>query len=72
MATEKEFYELIGRAIADGEFRGQMKEDPQAAAASVGVELSPEQEEQLRRADLGTLATELEQRASKFCSPMIG
>lgn len=66
MATEKEFYEMIGRAIADGDFRGQMEADPRAAAASVGVELSPEQEEQLRRADLGTLVTELEQRGSKF------
>ncbi len=65
MATEREFHELIGRAFADTEFRDTMAEDPQAAAKTLGFELSSEQLDQLKHTDLKGLSAELEMRASK-------
>ena len=32
MATEKEMYELLGRALVDQDFRTALQEDAQAAA----------------------------------------
>lgn len=66
MAQDKEFYELIGRMIADQAFREQAVADPRGAARSLGYELTTEQENALREGDLASLATALEQRSSKF------
>lgn len=65
MATEKEFYELIGRVVADSAFRDKVVQDPEAAAQTLGFELTTDQLDKLKRADLATLSTELESRASK-------
>lgn len=51
MASEKEIYEIIGRAVADKKFRENLNSDPEGAAKALGYSLTPEPE--LRRC--GTL-----------------
>ena len=66
MATEKEFHELIGCAIADPEFRTKMVADPKGAAREAGYELTEEQMNRLKALDLASLSETLEQRVSKI------
>jgi len=65
MATEKEMHELIGRAVADPEFRAALIEDPEKAIAEIGYELTEEQLAGLKATDLKTLSEGLDERLSK-------
>ena len=66
MATEKEFHELIGRAIADREFRAKVLEDLEKAVQEAGYELTEEQKAALKAIDLKSAAKDLDKRISKF------
>jgi len=74
MATEKEMYELIGRAIADPEFRARLGQDPEKAVAEAAYELTEEQLAGLKATDLQALSEGLDERLSKikcgFCIPL--
>ena len=65
MATEKEFHELIGRAVADPEFRAALIEDPETAVAEAGYELTEEQLAGLKATDFKSLSEGLDERLSK-------
>ena len=65
MATEEEMYALIGRAVADPEFRGKLAADPEAAAGEAGYALTAEQVAALKSAEGQGLATVLEERLPK-------
>jgi hypothetical protein len=65
MATEKELHELIGRAVADPDFRAALIEDPEVAVAGAGYELTEEQLAGLKATDLKTLSEGLDERLSK-------
>jgi len=65
MASEKEMYEVIGRALADAEFRKSLKEDPEAAVEEAGYKLTADQLAALNKADLPTVAEGLGDRLSK-------
>ena len=65
MATEKEMYELLGRALADPQLRAALAEDPVKAARGLGYDLTDEQLAGLRASDLGALAEGLDERLSK-------
>jgi len=65
MATEKEMYELLGRALTDPQLRAALAEDPLKAARGLGLDLTEEQLAGLRASDLGALAEGLDERLSK-------
>jgi len=65
MATEEEMYALIGRAVADPEFRSKFAADPEGAAKEAGVTLTEEQIATLKSQEAGGLATVLEERLPK-------
>jgi hypothetical protein len=65
MATEEEMYALIGRAVADPEFRSKLAADPEGAAREVGYTLTEEQLAALKSREAGALATVLEERLPK-------
>ncbi|MBN1140094.1 MAG: insulinase family protein [Anaerolineae bacterium] len=65
MATEKEMYELLGRAMVDAEFRGALIADPAKAAEGLGISLTDEQRAGLKASDLAT-AEGLDDRLSKM------
>lgn len=65
MATEKELHELIGRVVADPEFRAALMEDPEKAVEEAGYELTDEQMAGLKKADLKALTEGLDERLSK-------
>jgi hypothetical protein len=69
MATEKEMYEVIGRALVDPDFRASLKESPKAAVEAAGYELTSEQLAALRDADLSAAAESLGDRISKAMRP---
>jgi len=64
MATAKEFHELIGRAIADREFRAKALEDLEKAVQEAGYELTEEQMAALKAVDLKSAAKDLDKRIS--------
>lgn len=66
MATEKEMYELLGRALVDQDFRAALNEDAQKAAAGLGYSLTEEQLAGLKESDLSAAAQGLDERLSKF------
>ena len=66
MATEKEFHELIGRAITDREFRAKVLEDLEKAVQEAGYELTEEQMAALKAVDLKSAAKDLDKRISKL------
>ena len=68
MATEKEMYELLGRALTDAEFHAALLEDPVKAAEGLGFSLTEEQLAGLKASDLGLLAEGLDERLSKYSS----
>jgi hypothetical protein len=71
MATEKEMYELIGRAVADPEFRKKIAANPEEAAKEAGYTLTAEQLEALKSEDAKGIATVLEERFPKsFGKPL--
>jgi Ribosomally synthesized peptide prototyped by Frankia Franean1_4349. len=65
MATEKEIYELLGRALVDAEFRASLSADPAKAAAGLGYELTEEQMAALKSADMAQAVQGLDERLSK-------
>ncbi|MBM3133917.1 MAG: hypothetical protein FJZ89_01230 [Chloroflexi bacterium] len=65
MATEKEMYELIGRAVMDAEFRKKLMADPEQAAKEAGFTLTAEQLAALKSAEGKGLAAVLEERLPK-------
>ena len=65
MATEKEMYELLGRALADANLRAALAEDPLRAAQSLGLDLTEEQAAGLKASDLAAAAEGLDERLSK-------
>ncbi|ADN36094.1 conserved hypothetical protein [Methanolacinia petrolearia DSM 11571] len=71
MATEKEMYELIGRAVADAEFRKKLTANPEEAAKEAGYILTDEQLAALESEDAKGIATVLEERFPKsFGKPL--
>jgi hypothetical protein len=65
MATEKEMYELLGRALTDANLRAALAEDPLKAAQGLGLDLTEEQLAGLRASDLGQSLEGLDERLSK-------
>jgi hypothetical protein len=65
MATEKEMYELLGRALADADLRAKLLEDPLKAAAGLGIDLTEEQAAGLKASDLSGALEGLDERLSK-------
>jgi hypothetical protein len=65
MATEKEMYELLGRALVDANFRAALAADPVQAAAGLGYELTEEQVAALKSADMAQAVQGLDERLSK-------
>jgi hypothetical protein len=66
MATQKEMYELVGRAVVDEAFRAKLVADPEQAAKEGGYDLTPEQLNALQSADLKGLAEVLHGRLPKY------
>ena len=66
MATQKEMYEILGRALVDAEFRSSLAEDPGKAASEAGYRLSDEQAAGLKEADLAAVSEGLGDRVAKF------
>ena len=64
MATEKEMYELLGRAMIDAGFRSALTADPAGAAAGLGITLTEDQVAGLQASDLAT-AEGLDERLAK-------
>ncbi|MBN1140088.1 MAG: Franean1_4349 family RiPP [Anaerolineae bacterium] len=65
MATEQEWQELLGRALADEAFRAQLLDDPRQAARDAGYALTEEQLAALKMIDTQTLAEALDERLVK-------
>jgi hypothetical protein len=65
MATQREMHELIGRAVADAEFRAGLVEDPEMAVKEAGFDLTEEQMAGLKQADLRGFSADLDERLSK-------
>lgn len=65
MATEKEMHELVGRAVANADFRARLVEDPEKAVKEFGFDLTEEQMAALKQADLKGLSADLDERLSK-------
>ena len=66
MATEKEMYELLGRALANAEFRTALAADPQKAAAELGFSLTEDQAAGIKASDLAAATSALDERLSKM------
>jgi hypothetical protein len=66
MASPKEMYEIIGRAVAHPDFRKELISDPGKAAQSLGYTLTSEQVKALHEADLSKISEELTGRVSKM------
>ncbi len=66
MATQKEMYELLGRAVVDAEFRARLMEDPAKAAKEEGFELTEEQIKAIKEADLKEMPEALGERLAKM------
>ena len=65
MSTQKEIHELIGRVVADTDFRAGLQDDPEKAVKDAGYELTEEQMAALKQADMKALGEDLEDRLSK-------
>ena len=65
MATEKEMFELLGRALTDSQLRAALVEDPVKAAQGLGMDLTAEQVAGLKASDLGHALDSLDDRLSK-------
>jgi hypothetical protein len=65
MASQKEMYEVLGRALADAEFRAALMADPFKAVKEAGYELTEEQMAMLKQADFAALSEGLGERLSK-------
>jgi hypothetical protein len=65
MATQKEIHELIGRIVADPDFRASLADDPEKAVNDAGYDLTDEQMNALKQADMKAMGEDLEDRLSK-------
>lgn len=65
MATKKEMHELIGRTVADPDFRASLMEDPEKAVKDAGYDLTEEQLAALKKVDLEGFSADLDDRLSK-------
>ena len=65
MATEKEMYELVGRAVVDADFRAKLVADLAKAAAELGYTLTAEQVTALTSVEGKGLAAVLDERLPK-------
>jgi H2-forming N5,N10-methylenetetrahydromethanopterin dehydrogenase-like enzyme len=65
MATQKEIHELIGRVVADPDFRTSLADDPEKAVKDAGYDLTEEQMSALKQADVVALGEDLEDRVTK-------
>jgi hypothetical protein len=65
LATEKEWQELLGRALADEAFRAQLFDDPRQGALDAGYDLTAEQLAVIKATDIQTLAEALDERLVK-------
>jgi hypothetical protein len=63
--TDSERARLVGRALLDDEFRSRLLEDPQKAARSLRIKLSPVEAVGVRRLDPQTL-TEVAQQVQQL------
>jgi hypothetical protein len=61
----KEIHELIGRVVADTDFRAGLVEDPEKAVKEAGYDLTEEQIAALKAQDLKALSADLDERLSK-------
>ncbi|MBN1140093.1 MAG: hypothetical protein JXM73_26220 [Anaerolineae bacterium] len=66
MATEKEMYELLGRAVVDPEFRAALTADPARTVAVLGITLTEDQVAGLQASDLAAVTEGLDERLSKL------
>lgn len=64
-------YELIGRAIADPDFRSALIADPDKAIKEAGYELTEDEMSTLRQVDLEAAAEELGGRISKSTTTFV-
>jgi len=60
MATTKEMYELIGRAVLDPTFRRRLAADPNTAAQLGGYRLTPAQLHALKSLDITLIGQQLD------------
>ncbi len=67
MATEKEMYELLGRALTDSNLRAQLHDDPVKTAAGLSINLTDEQAAALKEMDQAQGLEGLDERLSKRC-----
>ena len=65
MATQKELNELIGRMVADPDFRAALMQDPEKAVKAAGYDLTEQQIAGLKQTDLKGLTEGLDARLSK-------
>jgi len=65
MATEKEMYELLGRALTDADFRAALADDPLKAAAGLGIDLEEAQATALKSTEVSEAVEGLDVRLSK-------
>jgi hypothetical protein len=65
VATEKEWQELLGQALADEGFRAALFDDPRQAVLDAGYDLTAEQLALLKTVDIQTLAEGLDERLVK-------
>jgi hypothetical protein len=55
--TKEDLSKVIGRALMDKTFAAQVQKDPQAAAKSIGANLSPDETKSLADVSTGHLET---------------
>jgi len=70
MATEKEMHEVIGRTVADPDFRAKLVADPEKALKEAGYDLTEEQMAALKQVDLEGFSADLDERVSKMYWPL--
>ncbi|HWQ67320.1 MAG TPA: Os1348 family NHLP clan protein [Methanospirillum sp.] len=64
--SDKDIYEIIGRAVADKIFRAALMKDPKQATRELGYTLTEEQLASLKESELGKISEEFNTRISKM------
>jgi hypothetical protein len=65
MSNQEAMQQLADRFMNDADFREQMRQDPEGAAARSGYELDEEDRQALRSVDWSVSDEELKERVSK-------